>query len=261
MAAEGFWILPPKVLITGAGGQLGRFLTRYLHGRYDLLLTDQIAPEDCLGHPFLAADIADLDALRPVFSDVEMVVHLAAEPDPEAPWERLLPANIVGLHNVFEAARQAGCRRVIFASSINAVAAYPGEQQVRTSMPVRPYNLYGATKAWGEAVASYYADRRGLAAICIRIGWVRSRDSADLRPDHPYLPFVLIDEDFGQLIERSLTAPAHLRFGIFHGVSNNRWKRLDISDAREVLGYAPRFDAFELAEQQVREQGPEKGAR
>ena len=119
-------------------------------------------------------------------------------------------------------------------------------------MPVRPFNLYGATKAWGEAVACYYADQRGLSAICLRIGWVRRRDSPDLRPDHPYLSFVLTYEDLGQLVEKSIQAPDTLRFGIFHGVSNNRWKRLDISDARTVLGYEPQDDAFALAEQAER---------
>ncbi len=189
--------------------------------------------------------------MRALCQGIDTVVHLAAEPHPEAPWESLLPANIVGVYNVLEAAHESGCRRVIFASSINAVAGYPDEMQVRTSMPVRPFNLYGATKAWGEAVACYYADQRGLSAICLRIGWVRRRDSPDLRPDHPYLSFVLTYEDLGQLVEKSIQAPDSLRFGIFHGVSNNRWKRLDISDARTVLGYEPQDDAFALAEQAV----------
>ena len=192
------------VLITGAAGRIGSSLTRDLAGRYELSLTDVRSPTDTHGLPFAEADIADLEAMRRLCQGVDTVVHLAADPSMEATWESLLPRNLVGLYNIFQAAHEARCRRVIFASSVNAVFGYPKDVQVRTDMPVRPLNLYGASKAWGEAVACFYADQRGLSGIC-------------------------------------------LRFGVFHGVSNNRWKRLDISDARAILGYAPEDDAFALA--------------
>jgi hypothetical protein len=165
----------------------------------------------------------------------------------EATWESLLPRNLVGLYNIFQAAHEAGCRRVIFASSVNAVFGYPKDVQVHTNMPVRPLNLYGASKAWGEAVACFYADQRGISAICLRFGWVIERDSPLLRPDHPYLDIALTYDDLTQLVVASIDAPDDLRFGVFHGVSDNRWKRLDIGDARRVLGYAPEDDAFALA--------------
>jgi len=240
--------MPERVLITGAAGELGGVLARRLTGRYELRLTDRHPPKEQYGAPFVAADISDLDAMLAVCDGIDSVVHLAAEPDPEASWEELLQPNIVGVRNVFEAARASGCRRIVFASSINAVAGYPGDMQVHTGQPVRPFNLYGATKAWGEALACFYAERRGLPAICLRIGWVLARDSKHLRPDHPYLPFVLTYDDLVRIVEASIAAPDALRFGIFHAISDNRWKRLDISDARTVLGYAPEDDAFALAE-------------
>jgi nucleoside-diphosphate-sugar epimerase len=114
-------------------------------------------------------------------------------------------------------------------------------------MPVRPLNLYGASKAWGEAVACLYADQRNLSAICLRFGWVIGRENLQAHADHPWLDIVLTYHDLAKLVTASIEAPDELRFGIFHGVSNNRWKRLDISDARKVLGYEPEDDAFELA--------------
>ncbi len=236
-----------KVLITGAAGRIGSFLTRNLAGRYDLVLSDILPVADTHGFPYVKADISELDAMRALCRGIETVVHLGADPSTEATWESLLPRNVVGVYNVFQAAQEAGCRRVIFASSVNAVGGYPAEMQVTTSMPVRPPNLYGATKAWGEAVARFYADRHGLSAICLRFGWVQARDSEQLRPNFDYLDIVLTYEDLGRLVVASIEAPEDLRFGIFHGVSNNRWKRLDISDAREMLGYAPEDDAFVLA--------------
>ena len=236
-----------KVLITGAAGRIGSFFARHEAERYDFVLSDVRQPADTYGFPFVEADIADMDAMRSLCHGIDTVVHLAADPSTEATWESLLPRNIIGLYNVFQAAHEAKCRRVIFASSVNAVSGYPPDMQVHTSMPVRPPNLYGATKAWGEAVACFYADRRGLSSICLRFGWVISRDSEHLRPDHYLLDMALTYEDLAKLVVASIEAPDDLRFGIFHGVSNNRWKRLDISDARAILGYAPEDDSFVLA--------------
>jgi nucleoside-diphosphate-sugar epimerase len=235
------------VLITGAAGRIGSSLTRDLAGRYDLTLADVRRPDDTRGFPFVEADITDLDAMHRLCRGMDTVVHLAADPSMEATWESVLPRNIVGLYNVFQAAHEAGSRRVIFASSVNAVFGYPKDVQVGTDMPVRPLNLYGASKAWGEAVACFYADQRGLSAICLRFGWVIHRDSDAIRPNHPYLDIALTYEDLTRLMVASIDAPDSLRFGVFHGVSNNRWKRLDISDARALLGYMPEDDAFELA--------------
>lgn len=236
-----------KVLITGAAGRIGSFLTHHLDGRYDLVLTDLRQPDSLRDRPFIQADISDLDAIRIACQGIDTVVHLAADPRTSAPWESLLPNNLIGVYNVFQAAHEANCRRVIFASSVNAVGGYPNELQVHTSMPVRPGNLYGASKAWGEAVACFYADQKALSSICLRFGWVINRDSEHLHPDQPYLDIALTYEDLGRLIVASIEAPDDLRFGIFQGVSNNRWKRLDITDARMILGYAPEDDAFALA--------------
>lgn len=238
---------PTKVLITGAAGRIGSFLTEHLADRYEFVLADVVAPADPHGHRFVEADISDLDAMRAVCQGVDTVVHLAADPSMEATWESLLPRNIIGLYNVFQAAHEAQCRRVIFASSINAVFGYPADIQVHTNMPVRPPNLYGATKCWGEAVARFYADQLGLSAICLRFGWVHARESEVIRPGHPYLDILLTYHDLVKLVVASIEAPDDLRFGIFHGVSNNRWKRLDISDTRERLGYEPEDDAFAIA--------------
>lgn len=235
-----------KILLTGAAGRIGSFLTRHLAKRYNFVLTDVQPPADTHGFPFSAADISDLEAMRALCRDIDTVVHMAADPRTTASWDDLLAPNMIGVQNIFQAAHEASCRRVIYASSVNAVAGYPRDVQVHTSMPVRPLNLYGASKAWGEAVACFYADQRGLSSICLRFGWVLGRDSEHLRPDHPLLDMVLTYEDLAKLVVGSIDAPDDLRFGIFHGVSNNRWKRLDISDARAALGYEPEDDAFAL---------------
>lgn len=236
-----------KVLITGAAGRIGTFLTGHLAGLYELVLTDIRPSAEPHGCAFIQADITEPESMRTLCRDVDIVIHLAADYHADAPWESLLPRNVIGTYNVFEAAHQAGCQRVIFASSIHAVLGYPADLEVRASMPVRPPDLYGATKAWGEALARFYADRKGLSVICLRFGWVIERTRVRCYADHPEVDTMLTHEDMGMLVVAGIEARDELRFGIFHGISNNRRKRFDIGEARDQLGYAPRDDAFALA--------------
>jgi nucleoside-diphosphate-sugar epimerase len=242
-----------KILITGAAGRIGSFLTNQWKERYDLILTDQHRPKETFGLPFTQANLTEFDTMRALCQGVDTVIHLGADPSMEATWESLLPNNIVGLYNVFEAAAQAKVRRVVFASSVNAVFGYPEDVQVHTQMPVYPINLYGATKCLGEAMARVYAHNKRFSAICLRFGAVSYRPGVDpayddrYRLDHPYLDIVLTMEDLTQLVTASVEAPDDLWYGVYHGISNNRWKRLDLTDARKEIGYVPEDDAFAFA--------------
>jgi nucleoside-diphosphate-sugar epimerase len=239
-----------KILITGAAGEIGTFLTSSLPTtRYELVLADIRKPDTATAYPFIELDIADLEQFTAACAGIDTVVHLAADRRTNAPWETLLPANVIGAYNAFEAAHRAGCRRVIFASSIHTGSGYPDEVQVHTDMLTRPGNLYGATKVWGEAVARVYADQKGLSCLCLRFGGVGSRDNARRLTDPIFPPMYLTYEDITHLITVCIDAPDDLRYGIFNGVSNNRYKKLDITNAREILGYNPQDDAFELLEQ------------
>lgn len=240
-----------KVLITGAAGRIGSFITAQWVDRYDLVLSDVVEPAQTHGFPFHKVELSDYDAVRALCDGVDTIVHLGADPSMEASWESLLPNNVIPTYNVFEAATQAGCRRVVFASSVNAVLGYPLDVQVHTDMPIRPINLYGATKVWGEGVASYYSAARGLSCICLRFGWVVDRNSDQIRLDHQYIDIALTYEDLTLLVAAAIDAPDEMEYRIFHGVSNNRWKRLNIDDARKLIGYHPQDDAFELAKQNV----------
>lgn len=242
-----------KVLLTGASGNIGSFFRTTYADRYDFVLTDVRPPKDAPDQPFTQADLSDFDAIRTLCDGVDTVVHLGADPRMEAPWESLLPSNVIGLYNVFESARQAGCRRVIFASSINAVWGYPPELQLRTDEPVNPANLYGATKCWGEAVARVYSNAHSLSSLCLRFGAVQPRTSEIITVGNEWLDIVLTYEDCVRLIAAAVDAPDDLKFGIFNGISNNRYKRMDLRDTCAILGYDPQDDAFVLAERKLNE--------
>ena len=237
-----------KVLITGAAGRIGSFLTTQWVDKYDLVLTDVREPQNAHGFPFTQVNLSDFDAVRPLLNGVDTVVHLGADPSMEAPWESLLPNNLIATYNVFESAHQAKARRVIFASSVNAVFGYPPDVQVKLDMPIRPINLYGATKVWGEGVASSYAMSTALSCISLRFGAVMDRNNPHILPGHQYLDIVFTFEDLTNLVTGAVEAPDDLKLGVFHGVSNNRWKRLDITESIRQLGYNPQDDGFAMAE-------------
>jgi len=242
------------VLVTGMSGLIGRALRKQVDGRYDLRALNRSAVE---GLPCHQADIADLEAIKPAFAGVETVVHLAAQVGNPA-WEAVLRHNITGTYNVFEAAREAGVKRVVFASSGAAVSGiesdkpysdlvagrYEGLQSwpmLTHLSPLRPSGLYGASKIWGEALGRHYMDDHGLSVICVRIGRVHAED----RPRSAREFAVWCSQrDIARFLESCVEAPDAVRFEIFFCTSRNKWGYRDLEHPRAVLGWEP-VDAAE----------------
>ena len=174
-----------RVLVTGMAGQIGGIIRRRLGDRYELSGIDRVGVE---GVPVRVADIADLEAIKPAFDGIDVVVHLGADPSPRASWDSVLRSNIVGTRNVYEAARLAGVKRIVFASSNHVVGNYPLRQdpykaiydgrlgEVRRPFPplttdlIRPDSYYGVSKSFGESLGSYFHEEYGVSVICLRIG-------------------------------------------------------------------------------------------
>ncbi|MBC8105889.1 MAG: hypothetical protein H7Z14_04815 [Anaerolineae bacterium] len=125
------------------------------------------------------------------------------------------------------------------------MSGYPSDVQVKTSEPVNPGDLYGVSKCFGEALARYMAEQEKLSAICLRIGAFQPMEAARDPGSIGMLDAWISRRDCNQLIEKSIDVE-ELKFAIFHGLSDNRFKRLDISDARELIGYAPQDDLTEV---------------
>src|SRR5439155_11826085 len=160
-----------RVLVTGAAGRIGSDFRRLYGERYQFRLMDRRPIADPAGHETMEGDLANLEVARQACAAMDTVLHLAADANADADfYKTLLSMNIQATYNVFAAAKEAGCRRVIFASSIHAVNAYPLDVQIHPGDPVRPGDMYGVTKVFGEATAAYFAHRQGLNAIAIRIG-------------------------------------------------------------------------------------------
>jgi len=234
-----------RVLVTGAAGNIGKYFAEHSHEKYDLRIMvhklDQRAEELRPFGELVAGELSDLDRLKELCRGIDTVVHMAGDPDPGAAWASLLESNIVGAYNMFVAAKSAGCRRVIYASSIHAVSGSPADVQVKTSDPVNPGDLYGVSKCFGEALGRYMAEQEGLSVIALRIGAFQPIEAAREEGSIGMLDAFVSQRDLNQLIERCVDVES-IKFAILHGLSDNRFKRLDISDARALVGYQPQDD-------------------
>jgi nucleoside-diphosphate-sugar epimerase len=239
------------VLVTGAAGNIGSYFARSSHKRYDLRLMvhSPDKPEAKAIAKYgrvVEGNLEDLEGMTRLCRGVDTILHLAASAGPNSVWEtEVLPNNIVGCYNVFAAAKAAKVRRVIFASSIHAVSGYPADVQVKASDPVNPGDLYGVSKCFGEALARYMAEQEGVSSICLRIGGFQPNEEMEGDLGIQMMDAWVSQRDLNQLIEKSIDAD-NIKFAIFNGLSDNRFKRLDISNARELLGYAPKDDLTEV---------------
>jgi uronate dehydrogenase len=230
-----------RVLITGAAGNIGRALRAGLRDRYALLRLIDVAPQEPAqtGEEVVTLDLNDRRASEAAMEGVDAVVHLAGIAD-EASFDDILEGNITTTYSVYEAARRAGVRRVVFASSNHVTGFYPRDETVGPDHPVRPDTFYGVSKAFGEALGRLYADKYGLEVVCLRIG------SFTERPTTPrQLSIWLSPRDCVHLVCCCLDASS-VGFEIVYGVSANTrswWK----DDAAARLGYHPEDNAEEFA--------------
>jgi uronate dehydrogenase len=222
-----------RVLLTGAAGDIGSRLRKLLKPVYpELRLSDIKVPPDLQpDERFVAADLANLEQVEKAVAGVEGIIHLGGH-SVEGSWETILQANIIGCRNLFEAAHRQGVKRVVFASSNHAVGFYPRHHRIGTEASVRPDSRYGVSKAFGEAIGAFYADKHGLRVLCLRIGNV-----GDKPLDQRRLSIWLKPEDLVQLIRIGLEHP-DLRYEIFYGASFNERAWWDNSRAYSH-GYRP----------------------
>ncbi|HEY0804638.1 MAG TPA: NAD(P)-dependent oxidoreductase [Pseudonocardiaceae bacterium] len=235
-----------RVLITGASGGVGRFLrTRLRRPDRTLRLLDIVTPDpaESPSEEIRTGSINDPAALASALDGVDALIHLGGQ-SREDTWANILAINVDGTHNVLEAARIAGVRRVILASSNHSVGyrvvGEDGPDGLRADSSPRPDTYYGVSKAAIEALGALYHHRFGMDVICIRIGtcfvapWDVRGLSTWLSPD-----------DAGRLFEACLTAPGP-GYRIIWGVSDNT-RRFCSLRAAEELGYRSEDNAEKFA--------------
>jgi NAD+ dependent glucose-6-phosphate dehydrogenase len=233
-----------RVLITGAAGRIGSHLSEALKERYELrVLYNRTVPEKPPVDDVYVADVSDYAAIAPALQGMDAVVHMAADPSPRATWESVRDKNIAGTYNVYEAARAAGCNKIVFASTNHVMGMYDRDRQwpIYANQPVRPDSLYGVSKAFGETLGQYYADQHGLSVICLRIGWFLPEPRDEIG-----MWMWLSPRDCAQAVWRAIESP--LGYGVFYAISRNTRRHWDITETIERLGYRPEDDSEPYAD-------------
>jgi NAD+ dependent glucose-6-phosphate dehydrogenase len=232
-----------RVLITGAAGRIGSSLAEQLRHRYDLRVHyHHTIPEQPPVDDIAIADVSVFEQIAPALQGMDAVVHMAGDPSTRASWESVRARNIDGTYNVLEAARQAGVKKVIFASTNHVMGMYDRDQQwpIYSGQPVRPDSLYGVSKAFGEALGRHYYDQFGLSVICLRIGWFLPEPRDEISRWMWLSP-----RDCAQVTWRAIESD--VGFGIFYAISANGGRHWDITETMEKLGYRPQDDAEQFA--------------
>jgi uronate dehydrogenase len=225
------------LLLTGAAGGLGTALRERLKSNCDVL---RLSARGKLGTPregeeIVVADLANAQEVSEAVKGCQAIVHMGGM-STEGPFDPILQGNIVGVYNLYEAARQHGVKRIIFASSNHVTGFYRQNEVITPEHPVRPDGLYGVSKAFGESLSRMYFDRYGIETACLRIG------SSFAKPtDRRMLASWLSFDDLHRLITCCLTTPV-LGHTIVYGVSDNAANWWDNSSVRH-LGFVPQDSA------------------
>jgi uronate dehydrogenase len=224
-----------RLLLTGAAGRIATAVRPVLRELADeVVLTDRVEPAGLTGgERFEAADLVDPAPWEGLAAGCDAIVHLGAVPD-EAPFDVLAGPNLHGAFHVYDAARRAGVRRVVVASSGRATGFYRVGERLDGDATPRPDGLYGATKAFAEALGRMYADKFGLEVVALRIGTFEERPATTRD-----LATWLSPGDAGRLVRAALTGPVD-GFLAVYGVSANTRAWWDLPPE---LGYAPQDDA------------------
>lgn len=234
-----------KILITGAAGRIGSCLAEGLRatGAYDIIAADLNADE---AKDIKPMDVTDGKRMLELTQGVDTVLHIAWAKDEEDFLGKVLPINVTGAYHLYEAARQQGVRRVIFASSNHATGFYKVGEEVDVTYPYRPDSFYGLSKCYIELLGRLYADRHGISSINIRIG----NFPGDDRPHSERAAHIWISErDMVQLAEKCIEAPEQEKFLSLYGTSANTDNYYDIAYLEELIGYKPQDDAADLLEE------------
>lgn len=232
-----------RILLTGAAGLLGTELRKRLAPKVKFLRSTDITPmtNPAANEELVTADLGDLSAAKDLVKDMDAIIHFGGL-SKDAGFEAIHRINITGFQSLYEQARLAGVKRVVFSSSVHAIGYYDQTDVIDANVPTRPDSNYGVAKVFSEGLAQLFWDKHGLETVSLRIGSCEPKPST-----RRHLLTWLSFDDMWQLVERSLTVP-RVRHTIIYGMSNNRPSFWDNRLASHI-GYRPKDSADDYAEE------------
>lgn len=227
-----------SILITGAAGSIATRLAPDLAADHQLRLTDLIEPPSVPGAESMVGDLTDPQFAEKAIEGMDVVIHLAGQPDDSLPWRDQVGPNLDLVGSILTAAAAGTVRKMILASSLHAMGGYRASEDrpVDPDRSAAPCCVYGATKVFAEALSGCYARQGAFSAVCLRLGWTT---------DRPLTTGALTEwlgiRDLRSLIRGALVC--EVRYGAYFGVSKGADQVWNLSKTRDELGYRPVEDS------------------
>jgi len=248
-----------RVLVTGSAGRIGRAAVGAIAARGHTVVGLDVRPSPGLpSERVFVASLLEPDKLAAAIAGVDCLVHLGATPDdavyprPAAPGDvdnfedELVPNNIVGAYRVMEAARKAGVKKIVLASSGQVIVGHrkAGNIPVRAEALYAPRYLYACTKVFLEQLGQVYAAHHGMKVLAVRLGWCprNAGQIAELTANPDDQDVYLSPSDAGHFFACAVDASAdHLPpFAPVYVTSRPLARaRYDLAPARDLVGYEP----------------------
>lgn len=231
------------VLITGAGGHLGRKLFDYLEMQSGFTVCGlDIRPVDHAN--IYLADFAASPEWAHYFEGVDVIVHLAGDREPTATWDSALRNNMDATLALYHHAADKGVSRVVLASSnwVHGDKRFTNDL-LNSETPPGPVNAYGMSKLFCEKAGEYFSKHTGLSVICLRIGWAQwthgNQPGSHMAMGRWGQEMWLSDRDLMSGIISAVTAK-EVPFAALNLVSKNPGMRWNIEETITAIGYKPK---------------------
>jgi len=243
-----------KVLMTGGAGRIAQWILPHLPPDVDFTLADRTA-QVIDGREIRALDITDYEATLAAMEGMDAVVHLAIASEREIVTDRdrfyanegpeylrfnelAIDVNLRGCYHVFEAARFAGIKRVVYGSSIAIILGQPPYPRLVDGLPPRPATFYAVTKLWGEQLGEFYTRAHGMRVYCLRFGNPYPQNTPDKiaywKKTAPGRRLSVTFSDLAGAIEAGLRTEDGPPFGAYNIVSDCEDSVVDCAAAAEI---------------------------
>lgn len=236
-----------RVGITGSAGNIGSTLQKGLCDKYDLCLYDMRDARPVCKAFFKKIDFAQRGQLDGVFNGLDALIHLAGNPHPDAPRAQTYRNNFEATSYVFEEARKAGVRKIVYASSnfyheaaIAQILDGSMRQKITLDMAPSPISLYGESKVYGESLGRHLA-YLGMQFVALRIGWTVPQDDPSLYGGAYMRAVFCSKRDLVTAFDRALQVQT--TFMPAFVTSNNTHNVFDLAETKRTLGFEPQDNA------------------
>ena len=241
-----------KIGITGAEGTIGSVLRKGLSKKYKII-SFTLQTQD---FESVQIDLSNNNEIKGKFEGLDALIHLAADPRPEASWESVKKNNLEATYNVYNEVKNAGVKKIIFASTNHTqhgdtLLSTPETLDLKKNKILslenntNPDSLYAVSKLFGEDLGKYFSEQHKIKFIGLRIGWIVKGDDPTIMcgtPSEDYLrSMYLSHHDCIQVFERALESSRN--YLIAYAISNNSTKVFDLKETSRTLNFYPEDDS------------------